>query len=451
MTRHKRPAITGVAAWSTLVLLAVAAQGQPQTMPTTQRITNERPSVESITEVLQRVHGFLDKAHATRVIDRNTRSEITNLAEPAADAILDAGEQNSFEVVSYPSGVTYSGMLLASEVTGDPRYAKFVSRRLQFLHDVLPYFRAQAEKFGADRNSLRKIIRTESLDDSGSMCAGLIKARLAGAGPDLSPVIHHYVDYVHARQFRISDGTLARRRPQVESVWADDMYMSIPALAQAGKMTGETRYYDDAANQTLLFARHLFNWDKGIYTHGRNLNQPENPEFYWGRANGWAIMATVEVLDMLPEDHPRRAELLALLRAHIKGLAPLQSGTGLWHQMLDKTDSYLETSATAMFVYGIAKAINRGWISPVGYGPVAQAGWNGLTTQVNEKGMVEGTCVGTTFASDNIYYYTRRTSPYAPHGYGPVLLAGAEMIRLMQNPTFEIKVTNGAAHYVPRQ
>ena len=148
--------------------------------------------------------------------------------------------------------------------------------------------------------------------------------------------------------------------------------------------------------------------------------------------------------------YPGRADLLNLLRAHVKGVAPLQSGSGLWHQMLDKTDTYLETSASAMFVFSIARAINRGWIAPVSYGPVAQAGWNGLATRVNDKGQVEGTCVSTTFASDNLYYYNRPASVYASHGYGPVLLAGAEMIRLVQNPAIDIQYKNATYHYVPK-
>jgi rhamnogalacturonyl hydrolase YesR len=217
-----------------------------------------------------------------------------------------------------------------------------------------------------------------------------------------------------------------------------------------GKLTGDKKYYDDAIKQVTQFAGYLFNSQKGIYMHGRNMNQPDNPEFYWGRANGWAMMASVELLDVLPDDYPGRDRVLNILRAQIKGVVPLQSGSGLWHQMLDKPDSYLETSASAMFVYSIARAINRGWISPVSYGTAAQAGWNGITTRINERGQVEGTCVGTTFASDNIYYYNRPTSVDASHGYGPVLLAGAEMIRLLENPKIEIRVADGTFQYVPK-
>jgi len=90
-----------------------------------------------------------------------------------------------------------------------------------------------------------------------------------------------------------------------------------------------------------------------------------------------------------------------------------------------------------MFTFAIAKGINEGWISHV-YGPVALTGWNATQTRVLENGAVDGTCEGTTFAHDNTYYYNRGKSIYATHGYGPVLYAGAEMIRLLQNDKLDV-------------
>ncbi|MBD0279386.1 MAG: glycoside hydrolase family 88 protein, partial [Flavisolibacter sp.] len=72
------------------------------------------------------------------------------------------------------------------------------------------------------------------------------------------------------------------------------------------------------------------------------------------------------------------------------------------------------------------------------YGPVVLTGWNAIKTQVLENGAADGSCEGTTFAHDNTYYYYRGKSIYATHGYGPVLCAGAEMIRILQNDKFEI-------------
>jgi len=117
--------------------------------------------------------------------------------------------------------------------------------------------------------------------------------------------------------------------------------------------------------------------------------------------------------------------------------------------MLDRHDSYLETSSSAIFVYTIAHAINQGWINPTTYGSIAQAGWNGLSTRINAKGQVEGTCVATTFASDQVYYYNRPTSVDTLHGYGPTILAGAEMIKLLKNPAFNIEYKVRTYHYMP--
>ena len=123
--------------------------------------------------------------------------------------------------------------------------------------------------------------------------------------------------------------------------------------------------------------------------------------------------------------------ILKLYKAHVAGIAACQSGNGFWHQLLDRNDSYLETSATAIYVYCIARGINNGWLDAVSYGPVAQLGWSAISTQINEKGQVENTCVGTGMAFDPAFYYHRPVNVYAAHGYGPVLLAGAEMINLL--------------------
>jgi len=172
--------------------------------------------------------------------------------------------------------------------------------------------------------------------------------------------------------------------------------------------------------------------------HGWVESMTEHPEFRWARANGWAFMTEVELLDVLPENHPLRPQILDLLKRHAKGLANYQSGTGFWHQLLDREDSYLETSATAIYAYSYAKAINRGWIDQKAYAPMTLLAWNAVSTKVNQKGQVEGTCVGTGMAFDPAFYYYRPTSAFAAHGYGPVLLAGAEVLTLLKHKKFEI-------------
>ncbi|MFA7564689.1 MAG: glycoside hydrolase family 88 protein, partial [Candidatus Neomarinimicrobiota bacterium] len=152
---------------------------------------------------------------------------------------------------------------------------------------------------------------------------------------------------------------------------------------------------------------------------------------FWGRANGWAVLAQVELLDQLPADYPQRDTLLALFRRHIDGIVPYQDSTGLWHQLLDKPDSFPETSCTAMFTYAIARAVNQGYLESR-YKSFALKGWQGILTKIRPDGQVEGICTGTSTSDDLSDYYTRPTPLNDGHGIGTVLMAGTEIIQLLK-------------------
>ncbi len=384
-----------------------------------------------IIEVLQRVRGYLEATTPARMIDRKTGQVLADLATAGAEPAIDPG---AFRVTSYEWGVVYSGMLLAAETTGDPAFNDYVARRLALVAGLADHYRAHPLAEGP----LRSVLEPRALDDAGSLCAGMIKAARAGVAANLQAMIDRFIAFIEKEEFRLPDGTLARNRPQPSTLWLDDLYMSVPALAQMGKLTGERKYYDDAARQVLQFAKRMFNREQGLFMHGWVQGMEVHPEFRWARANGWALMTLVELLEVLPQDHPDRAAVIDLLRAHVRGLAARQSGSGFWHQLLDRDDSYLETSATAIYAFAIARAVNRGWIDAAAYGPAALLAWHAVTTRVNGQGQVEGTCVGTGMGFDPAFYYHRPTSPFAAHGYGPVLLAGAEMVRLIKTHRLEI-------------
>jgi rhamnogalacturonyl hydrolase YesR len=281
-----------------------------------------------------------------------------------------------------------------------------------------------------------------ALDDAGAVCAAMIKAHRGGLQADLRPLINNFINYISSKEFRFPDGTLARNRPQPNTLWLDDLFMSVPALAQMGKLTGDKKYYDDAVKQVLQFSKRMFNKEKNVYMHGWVQAMDVHPQYHWARANGWAVMTLVELLDVLPKTHPGYNAVLSQLRAHVKGLSAYQDGTGFWHQLLDRNDSYLETSATAIYAYAIARAVNRGFIDKRAYAPVAILAWNAVATKVNDKGQVEGTCVGTGMGFDPAFYYYRPVNVFAAHGYGPVLLAGAEVLKLIKSFDLEINVSS---------
>jgi rhamnogalacturonyl hydrolase YesR len=330
-------------------------------------------------------------------------------------------------------------MLGVSEATGDSKYSDYAHKRFKFLTDVTPYFRQQMKDFPDTKSPLRQILAPHALDDAGAMCAAMIKGeRNNPSKTSYRPLIDGYINFISTKEYRLPDGTLARNRPLPNSLWLDDLFMSVPALGQMGKLTGDKKYYDDAVKQILQFSERMFNKEKNLYMHGWVESMTVHPQFHWARANGWAIMATVELLDVLPEDHPGRPRLIELLRLHTQGIVAQQSGQGLWHQLLDRHDSFLETSATAIYVYSIAKGINKGWLDAASYSSAVMLAWNAITTKVNAEGQVEGTCVGTGMGFEPAFYYYRPISVYAAHGYGPVLLAGAEVINMLKKHQYQV-------------
>jgi rhamnogalacturonyl hydrolase YesR len=397
------------------------------------------PTAESITAVINRIYNYLEACTPPKLINKNTKVEINVQAKPDTLAIIEPG---TFRLNSYEWGVTYGAMLLITEITGDKKYASYTSRRIDFLTNLYPYYQSLWNNGFRKNNPYNRIIEPKALDDCGSMCAAMIKTSTIIDNKNLRLNIDHFADFVTYGEYRLPDKTIARNRPQRNTLWLDDLYMCVPALAQMGKLTGEQRYFDDAARQILQFSARMFVNETGLFRHGWVGNMNEHPAFYWGRANGWAILAMTELLDVLPEKHPDRSKIFELYRAHIRGIAKYQSGNGFWHQLIDRNDSYPETSATAIFTYCIAHGINKGWLDPLAYGPVAILGWNAVSSKVNATGQVEGTCVGTGMGFDPAFYYHRPTHPLAAHGYGPTLLAGAETLNLLQNYQVVINETS---------
>jgi unsaturated rhamnogalacturonyl hydrolase len=389
------------------------------------------PQKENIKAVLDRVYNFLDKNSASKIVDANTKAVITDYKKSNQDIIFGPG---AFRLTSYEWGVTYAGMLLAAKATGENYFADYSNKRIQLITDIAANYK---EKNIKDVDMV-KTLHPEALDFAGALCAAFIKAKKEGLKANIDPLVNNYIDFISNKQFRLKDGTLARNRPQDNTLWLDDMFMSVPALAQMGSYTGDVKYFDDAVKQVDQFSERMFNSQKGIYMHGWVESMQVHPQFHWARANGWALMTMVELLEVLPKNHPGYPQVLSQLQKHIAGLMQYQDGTGFWHQLLDRNDSYLETSATAIYAYSIARAINRGYVDKMTYAPAVLLAWNAVASKVNEKGQVEGTCVGTGMGFDPAFYYHRPVNVFAAHGYGTVLLAGAEVILLLKESQFEL-------------
>lgn len=401
------------------------------------------PAEQDVLKVLNRVYNYLDGSTFAALQERRSGKAVS-VANIDTSTILKPGD---FRLLSYEWGVVYAAMLRAGEITGDQKYIDYTKTRLGFIADIYPAFEKNYKQYPRSANALRSLLDPHALDDGGAISAAMIKTIAATGNTKLRPIVDHFLDYISSKEFRLKDGTLARNRPLPNSLWLDDLFMGVPALAQMGKLTGDQKYYTDAIRQLKQFSDRMFNKEKGVFMHGWIQDMEPHPQFHWARANGWAILTMIELLDVLPENFAGRQMVLDLLAAHAKGLASYQSGSGFWHQLLDRNDSYKETSATAIYTYCIAHAINKGWLNAQAYAPMAVLGWNAVSTQVNSTGQVENVCVGTGMGFDPAFYYYRPVNVYAAHGYGPVIFAGAEVLQLIKNS--HMKINDSAVQYYP--
>lgn len=388
------------------------------------------PKKEDVKASLDRVFNYLDQ---------------TTFAQ--LDETGKALKRGDFRLTSYEWGVTYSAMLRAGELLRDKKYTEYATSRMSFLAEQAPKFKKWLDKGEKIDGLMRQVVAPKALDDCGAICCAMIKASNMKKYPDGSPLhfgegkgvkpqIDRYYDFILNKEYRYTDGQFARLRPVKNTVWLDDMFMGIPALALHGN-------WNEAMMQFRLFHDKMWVADKQLYRHGWTPTANDyHPSFFWGRANGWALLTACELLDV-KED----AYIMKCFLEHLDGLMALQGFNGAWHQLLDRNDTYEETSCTAIYCYCLAHAINKGWIEPEPYIGQTLLAWHYVDAHITDKGQVSGTCVGTGLAFDPAFYAYRPVNNFAAHGYGPVLWAGAEVYELLNRLC--IKTNDSAVHFYP--
>ena len=347
---------------------------------------------------------------------------------PAEALVLPASAYNDWR---YWNGVLNIAMIKLGEMLAEPAYIAFAEKNIAFSFDHYQYFASKHRGENKWGYPFGQRFILEELDDCGAMGASVLEVHRRAPQQRYRAYIEQAANHMLKGQSRLENGTFVRSFPHPWTLWADDLYMSLAFMARMGEWSGDKRYFDDAAQQVISFHKYLFNAESGLMHHCwySDVNRPGVA--FWGRANGWAVLAQVDLLDRLPQNHAQRDALLTLFRRHILGIARYQSGEGLWHQLLDKVDSYLETSCSAMFTYAVARAVHQGYLEPR-YATIAQRGWEGVQSKIRADGQVEGVCTGTVVSDDLVHYYRRPAPLNDVHGIGTILLAGAEVLQSLK-------------------
>lgn len=332
---------------------------------------------------------------------------------------------------SYPQALYLYGEYLVYKRTHNPRYLQYIKEWVDSHVD------ANGVVSNTNAQGVASQIKYDSLD---SMLPGNLLLLLYQETKD--PKYKLAADRIRQRfdsYPRTKDGGFwhATSKSREWQLWGDGVFMSMPFLVRYGNLFGDSKYTnDEATRQLIIYASHLNDPKTGLMFHAydesgqaswADKETRHSPEI-WCRAMGWFGMTLIEILELLPKNHPARPRLIAQLQQLIKAWARYQDQkTGLWYQIVNRGDdpaNWLETSSSSMYTYVIAMAVDRGYVSK-SFASVAKKGYAGVLTKVSSgsDGLTNLTdiCEGTNVA-DLAYYYGRKRATNDLHGLGSFLI-----------------------------
>jgi len=203
-----------------------------------------------------------------------------------------------------------------------------------------------------------------------------------------------------------------------QQLWDDTLFMTVLFLAKFGSLTGQKQYIDESVRQFLLHIKYLHDKKTGLWFHGWTFIGRSNfAEALWARGNCWYTAGVVEYLDMVPVGEGVKKVLLDTLEAQVRKLTELQERDGMWHTLLDDPSSYVETSATAGFGFGILKAVRKGYLDKK-YKKAGEKALEAVLDRIDENGTVQQVSYGTGMGHDLDHY---RNIQICPMTYGQAL------------------------------
>lgn len=211
----------------------------------------------------------------------------------------------------------------------------------------------------------------------------------------------------------------------VDCLYTDGAFLTLLARMIGERIAGEGSWEDMACECTLAYVRVLWDEPSGLFFHGYDTATGRANEIRWGRGNGWALLGLVDMLRFLRADHPARPRLETIVRRQIDALVALQDRSGHWHTVLDRPETYLETSVAAMLTWAIPQAVRLGVVADTAL-TAAAAAFEAALSATDADGNLTGVSEATPAGSLELYA-TRPTGVF-PWGQGPLLLAVADRI-----------------------
>jgi unsaturated rhamnogalacturonyl hydrolase len=341
---------------------------------------------------------------------------------------------------TYEQGVQLKAVEQMWYATGDPKYFNFIKSGMDFWFDK----DGKLTKYDLDEYNIDHVTPGRALitlyrvtnDEKYKKAAELIRSQLK----------------THPRT---KEGGFWHKKIYPFQMWLDGLYMGEPFYAEYSMVWNEDNW-NDIADQFVWMEKHARDAKTGLLYHGWDESKEQQwankqtglSPHIWGRAMGWYAIALVDVLDYFPRNNPRRAQLVAILNREAEAITKYQDKDGLWWDIIDlpgKEKNYHESSASAMFVYALAKGVRQGAL-PEKYLATVNKGWAGIKKEFIKElpdgnldwdGTVSVSGLGGKPYRDGSYeyYMSEKIRVNDVKGLGPAVMAALEIEALERGRT----------------
>lgn len=207
-----------------------------------------------------------------------------------------------------------------------------------------------------------------------------------------------------------------------QELWDDTLFMTVLFLANMGRIEGKQAYIAEAEKQFLLHAKYLADPETGLWYHGWTFNGRHNfAGAFWGRGNCWVTIAIPVFLEMVEASDETKKQLVQVLSRQVDSLIRCQNENGMWHTLVDDPTSYVESSATCGFGYGILRAVRAGLIDP-GCRQAAMKALSAILGYIGEDGVMQQVSYGTPMGRESRDFYKKIEIKSMPYGQALAML-----------------------------
>lgn len=321
----------------------------------------------------------------------------------------------------YALMVGHFGILNTYRAFGDRRLYDYFNASMNIIATYYSYAKYDGAEFETNPSMLPRTYCFRELDPVGTMGMNLAEAYFNTNSDAALSVINELENVLYSSAIpKFEDGVINR----VTTMWSDDLFMGCPFMVRLGLLKNDEKHFDMAYTQFKGYYDRMFIREIKLFSHIYFVEDEEKSNVTWGRGNGWVMVSLADFLENVPKTYKHYDELAEMFREMSEGVANAQDERGMWHQVLDHPESFIESSCTAMFLFALSKGVTLGILDKKYVANADKAYKAILENFIDKDGNIYGVCMGSGCRKDWQYYSDcLNTIKNEDHGTGITLAA----------------------------